>query len=355
MRTKLVAFRLSGKIDEISNAKVGETLKQHLIGPGLLDLNTSTYSIYNFNRGGADLYVCRGDGHVGRVPPTTNIRVTNTQHAQARVGPLLDRVKARDGILVEVVSSYDFQGTIASQTKLYDFVEIDPPTAEDVAGCNLDNYTYLIFVSSETLQNNLHGVYLPFIGVTIGLNPSTLMNKVTSLHGSSDMGNSSALGLRFHLSAPEGYGGTYYYNVNGMTLSTLVEETSERRGRFVLRVYVTTRQGEELVDVVHMDADSKKVEFAYGESKHSFELHDSKKSAELSANKELMVERAKLKEAEAQITELKAEAERSKNEAKNVKRDTNQSFFGKLTKTLSDIIAPVLKLLAIVGGIFALS
>ncbi|UKZ10879.1 hypothetical protein CZP2022_156 [Vibrio phage C-ZP2022] len=355
MRTKMVAFRLSGNVDEISNAKVGETLRQHLIGPGLLDLNTSSYSIYNFNRGGADLYVCRGDGHVGRVPPMVNIRPSNTEHSQARVGPLLDRVRAKDGILIEVTSTYDLHGTVASHTKLYDFVSIDPPTAEDVARCNIDNYSYLIFVSSETLQNNLHGVYLPFIGVTIGVNPSTLMNKVTSLHGSSDLGNSSALGLRFHVSAPEGHGGTYYYNLNGMTLSTLVEETSERRGRFVLRVYVTTRCGEELVDVVHMDADTKKVECDYDGQKYTFALFDSKSKAEKSAVKELMIEKAKCREAEDQITELKAELERTRNEAKNVKRDTNQSFFGKLTKTLSDIIAPVLKLLAIVGGIFALS
>lgn len=317
---------------------------------------------YNFLHGGKDLYICKPEGIITKVPTLPDEIVASYGPSSQYWNDTLRQIRKKGGVLIEFNSHLreDLQ-----ECREYQFYQYSDICKKDIRKAIMDgmhsNYTYFVFISQESLKSSSTGVYVPWCGYTMSIYASSISNKHLTLTGLTGSDNSGYAGIRFRCMAPAGKASFLYARINDQVIRIAPEDYAEN-DRLGVDVFITEGHTEHYIGRVELP---EALEGRYLESqgrKIWVKLYET----EMDALHEERAQQRKIADLEEEIASLKRQIktaeQKSKvltDEAKIKESEIKQGFFGKTLNFLNSVIGPAIKFAAfiapLVAGYFAAS
>lgn len=332
---------------------------------------THTVKVFNLSRRGHNqtLYVRHFDGMLKKVGKVSDaaLNLNGVHQKDNHTRQVFEMLSEEGGILIEVTASgkpdiefYERHGHI------YELVEPEAHRLMEIEyhrfNPDNDSYVFYVWITEDKLDEYPDGMYVPQAGMTIGTR-RTLQRPDLAMLSASDA-TENVTGFRYRLDASRTRYAHLYMVINDNLVSVTSPNSNYNEDGDFLYIYITDRNGEHCVGRVTVeDALSDlgaTIEYTRPGNKksifkHTVRLFENRLKAE-KATREVDELKAALADEKAKVIELEKEAtEAEKRHAKSNRvkeQEVKQSLWSRTINFLSNILAPITKLITIVLAIF---
>jgi hypothetical protein len=274
----------------------------------------------------------------------------------------IDKLKAIGGVLVEIscTNGRKLYGQDPRQAQIFEALRPEDlnEIREGIVMRTRDNgFCYYVFVSESELKRHKSGIFVPQAGITLGLYRALIKNKLYSMAGMDTNDSIGVGGFRIAVSTTVDAYPNLYMNLAGnqVHISTTQEDNGEDMD-YAYIYYTGSLKGEVLLEKMPLEEAlaGKTIDSEYG--KFNVKLYRNKQDAiNDSESSQQEVERLKVEaqKKDVQIKSMEQEIKKLEKQKKEAKNEAGQTIFGKIATGIANLVAPVIKLVLVVVGLFA--